>query len=155
MNRRALLASLATGGTVSTAGCLGGLTGTRNESFQLGYVAVHNSTETAHRVVIRVTRDGTNVHRSTHEVAGQDGPVVDSAIPECDWGSTPGRYEVAVRIDERDWVTESFQGYDTAGGDCSVAIAEGTLREGGRFGLGSRRACDYSNPPDDLCPFDR
>jgi hypothetical protein len=154
MNRRALLASLATGGAVSSSGCLNSLAGTRNESFRLGYVAVHNSTESAHRITIRVRRDGTSVHRSTHDVAGQDGPVVKSAIPECDWGSARGRYEVAVRIDDGDLVTESFRGYDTDGGDCSVAIAEGTLREEERLDFGYRRACDYDNPPDGLCSFD-
>lgn len=153
MNRRALIVSLATGGTVSTAGCLDSLTATRNETFQLGYVAVHNSTENAHRIVIRVMRDGANVHRTTHDVAGQDGVVVESAVPECDWGSTPGRYEVAVRIDDGDWVTESFRGYDADDGDCSVATVEGTLWEGERLDLGYRRACDYENPPDGLCSF--
>jgi hypothetical protein len=154
MNRRALLASLATGGAASTSGCLDSLAGTQKESFQLGYVAVHNSTENAHQITIRVRRDGTNVHRSTHDVAGQDGAIVKSAIPECDWGRTRGRYEVAVRINDADWATESFHGYDTDGGDCSVAIAEGRLREGERLDLGYRRACDYDNPPDGLCSFD-
>lgn len=154
MNRRALLASLATGGTASTSGCLDSLAGAQNESFQLGYVAVHNSTEDAHQIAIRVRRDGTNVHRSTHDVAGQDGAIVDSAIPECDWGSTRGQYEVAVRIDDGDWVTESFDGYDTESGDCSIALAEGRLTEGERLTLGYRRACDYDNPPDGLCSFD-
>ncbi|ELK51787.1 hypothetical protein G3A49_18210 [Haloferax volcanii] len=155
MNRRALLASFATGGIVSTAGCLDSLTGTQNESFQLGYVAVHNFTENAHQITIRVMRNGASVHRSTHDVAGRDGVIVESAIPECDWGSTPGRYEVAVRIDDGDWVTESFQGYDTDGGDCSVALAEGRLREEERLALGYHRACDYDNPPDGLCSFDQ
>lgn len=154
MNRRALLASLATGGAASTSGCLDSLAGAKHESFQLGYVAVHNSTEDSHQIIIRVRSDGTNVHRSAHDVAGQNGAVVKSAIPECDWGSTRGRYEVAVRIDDGDWVTESFQGYDTDGGDCSIAIAEGTLWEGQRLALGYRRACDYDNPPDGLCSFD-
>ena len=154
MNRRALLASLATGGAASASGCLDSLAGAQHESFQLGYVAVHNSTEDAHQIAIRVRRDGTNVHRSTHRVAGQDGAVVESAIPECDWGSARGRYEVDVQINDSDWVTESFQGYDTDGGDCSIAIAEGTLWEGERLDFGSRRACDYDNPPDGLCSFD-
>jgi hypothetical protein len=154
MNRRALLASLATGGTVSTSGCLDSLTETQNEPFQLGYVAVHNATEDAHQIAIRVRRDGANVHRSTHAVAGQDGAIVESAIPECDWGSTPGQYEVAVRIDDGDWVTESFDGYDTEGGDCSIALAEGRLTEEERLTLGYRRACDYDNPPDGLCSFE-
>ena len=154
MKRRALLASLATGGTISTAGCLDSLTETQNQPFQLGYIAVHNSTEDAHRIMIRVMRDGTTVHRSTHDVPGQDGPVVESAIPECDWGSTLGRYEVAVRIDDGDWVTESFKGYDTDGGDCSVATVEGRLTERERFGLGYRRLCDHENPPDSLCSFE-
>ncbi|TKX43400.1 MULTISPECIES: hypothetical protein [unclassified Halorubrum] len=154
MNRRALLASLATYGAASTSGCLDSLAGIPNESFQLGYVAVHNSTENAHQIAIRVRRDGTNVHRSTHDVAGQDGAVVESAIPECDWESARGRYEVDVRVDDSDWVTESFQGYETDGGDCSIAIAEGTLWEGERLDFGYRRACDYDNPPDGLCSFD-
>jgi hypothetical protein len=155
MNRRALLASLATGLPASTAGCLDDVTGTQSESFQLGYVAVHNSTEEAHQILIRVMRNGTDVHRSTHDVPGQAGAIVESAIPECEWGSTLGRYEVAVRIDDGDWITESFEGYDTDGGDCSVAIAEGRLRAEGRFSLGYRRACDYDNPPDGLCSFDQ
>ena len=137
------------------SGCLDSLSGTRTESFQLGYIAVHNSTENAHRITIRVKRDGTDVHRSTHDVAGQDGNVVESAIPECDWGSTPGRYGVGVRVDDGDWVTESFEGYDTDGGDCSVATVEGTLREADRLDLGHRRACDYENPPAELCSADR
>ena len=148
------LASLATGGVASTSGCVDSLAETQNESFQLGYVAVHNSTENAHQITIRVRRGGKNVHRSTHDVVRQDGPIVKSAIPECDWGRTRGRYEVAVRVDDGDWVTESFQGYDTDGGDCSIVTAEGTLWEAERLNLGYRRACEYENPPDSLCSFD-
>lgn len=155
MDRRALLASLAPGLTASTAGCLDTLTTTQNEPFQLGYVAVHNATEQTHRILIRVRRDGQDVHRSTHDVPGRDGAIVESAIPDCEWGPARGRYEVAVRIDDGDWATESFQGYETDGGDCSIAIAEGRLNADGRLSLGSRRACDYDNPPAGLCSFDQ
>jgi hypothetical protein len=101
-----------------------------------------------------VRRDGTNVHRSAHDVAGQDGAVAKSAIPECNWGSTRGQYEVDVQINDGDWVTESFQGYDTDGGDCSVTTVEGTFWEDDRLDLGYRRACDYENPPAELCLFE-
>jgi hypothetical protein len=154
MNRRALLASLATAGAVSTTGCLDGFTGTQDEEFQLGYVAVHNLTQNAQQVTIRVTRGETEVHRSTHDIAGQDGSVVESAIPECDWGSASGRYEVAVRVEDGEWTTESFEDYDTDGGDCPIAIAEDKYRGEDQLSLGHRRACDYDNPPDGLCSFD-
>jgi hypothetical protein len=153
VHRRALLASVATAGVTSTTGCLDGLTGAQKTAFQLGYVQIFNLTGTGHQFTIRVSRDGTEVHRSTHEVPGQDGSVAESATPECNWGRTAGMYDVAVRVDGGDWDTVSSEDYD-ANEDCALALVEGMYRGADRLELGYRRACDLDTPPEGLCSFD-
>lgn len=125
MRRRALLASLgATTATLST-GCLTAVEERLTPSAQLGWFGAHNFDTEPHLFDLQVNRDGTRVHRSSHEIRARDGNYVHHAVADCEWGSTTGEYTVRARVDGNDWVEASLTEFVSSNdADCVVANAE-------------------------------
>lgn len=150
MYRRALLTSI--GATASlSAGCLSSLEDRLNPSVRLGWLAAHNFDTEPHLFELKVERDGTKVHDSSHEIEPREGDSVDGAVAECDWGSTPGDYTVFARIDGGEWVAESVTEFAMSiDGDADCVIADADNRDGhlGWY-LGNR--CDGNHTG--ICPF--
>ncbi|WP_254532041.1 hypothetical protein [Natrinema gelatinilyticum] len=107
MRRRALLETLAGVGTVSTAGCLNAVSELRAQPMQLARFTVDNWDSALHQFDLRVDRDGETVHRSSHEIPGKDDRVHGKVVG-CDWGTTPGEYDLFARVDDGDWVHKSL-----------------------------------------------
>ena len=124
MYRRALLASIGTLGTASLAGCVdSGLLS--DSSTTLRRLSVNNWDKTSgHSYSLRVERDGTVVHESTHDVGPSEDGILSGQTVQCTWEAVPGRYAVSVRIDGAEW--HSFDVLDNieATPDCVTASVE-------------------------------
>ncbi|WP_147437742.1 MULTISPECIES: hypothetical protein [unclassified Halorubrum] len=131
MKRRALLASLSVVGTSTLSGCSGSVP--TFEQTTLGFLAVRNYDETAaHTFDIRVLRDGTLVHESTHSLKTAekvDGGTIPTAIVDCTWDDVAGKYVVTVRVDGNAWKSFNLQKIERDTPSCVVANVEY-----GRFG---------------------
>ena len=102
MNRRALLSSLGAVGISALAGC--SVSMPFLEQTKLGLLAVHNwDKNTSHTFELRVKRDGSLVHESTHEVEKMEGNFASGAAADCTWDDVSGEYVVAVRVDSNEW----------------------------------------------------
>lgn len=124
MNRRSLLASLAVTATVLPAGCLSSVRQSLDPTVKLGWFGVHNVDTDSHRFDLKVVRDGTRVHYSSHDVQGRaerTGSLNHGAVADCDWGSTPGDYAVGVRVDGGEWTETSATVREA---ECVAAVAE-------------------------------
>lgn len=105
VRRRNLLQGVCAAGVTSIGGCLG-MIPTVGET-TLGLFAVYNLDQgSGHTFSVRIDRDGTIVHRSSHELGAYD-PASDSpspphAIVDCTWENIPGEYTVFVSRDGRD-----------------------------------------------------
>lgn len=138
MHRRAFLAVAGLSGTVPTAGCLDTVPGRES---RLARVAVSNFADESHRFHLRVARDGETVHRSTHEVRGKGDGRIYSAIPDCDWGTTPGRYEVFARVDGGEWTSRSVSAVRDGWRD-SVSCTSAQVRYGDTLWIDLRDDCE-------------
>ncbi|MFC7131895.1 hypothetical protein ACFQJ3_01930 [Salinibaculum sp. GCM10025337] len=157
MRRRSVIAILGMLTAGTSSGCISSIRDAVNPTAQLGWFGVHNAdTESSHRFVLEVERDGEVVHSSSHTVdAAREyeggGQHNDGAVAECEWGSTPGDYTVRVRVDDGEWVEASVTEFATSRDvDCVVADAEYRstltiyLKEGcDRDGYG--RMCSFTN----------
>lgn len=103
MRRRALLATLGSSMAVSTAGCLDTIADSFDEPIRLARLAALNFDSRAHQFDLRVDRDGETVHRSSHQIRGKDDEQLYGEEADCTWGSTPGTYEIAARVDGGEW----------------------------------------------------
>lgn len=151
MRRRALLSSLGATATLG-AGCLTTVTDRLDRSVQLGWFGAHNLDSDVHHIELRVERDDSQVHDSTHVIQPREGNHVHGAVAECTWGSTAGDYTVLARVDAGEWVEESlteFAASWNSGVDCVTADAmyrgEGDLR------ISLADGCDRNY--DGMCPF--
>ncbi|MFC5365792.1 hypothetical protein [Salinirubrum litoreum] len=104
MRRREFLAVAGLSATVSTAGCLDSVLGRER---RLARVGLSNFADESHRFDLRVARDDETVHESTHEVRGASDDRIFGTAPDCDWGTTPGDYEVFARVDGGEWASRS------------------------------------------------
>ncbi|WP_265110890.1 hypothetical protein [Halosolutus halophilus] len=127
MRRRALLGTLAGAMTASTAGCLDLVSELRTHPMQLARLSVSNWDSAPHRFDLRVDRDGETVHRSSHEIPGKEDARVHGEVADCDWGTTPGDYELFARVDGGDWEGKSLDEVD-AGGRDTVECATAQVR---------------------------
>lgn len=138
MRRREFLAVAGLSATVSTAGCLDSVLGRER---RLARVALSNADDDSHRFDLRVARDGETVHESTHEVRGASDDRIFSAVPDCDWGTTPGDYEVFARVDGGEWLSKAV----SAGSDewrDSVSCVSAQVRYGDSLWIDFRDDCD-------------
>lgn len=104
MNRRDLLLTTGLGGSLSLCGCTGPVPLAVETT--LGLFAIYNyHQEDAHQFDVRIERDGSVVHESSHRLqafdAESDSPP--HAVVSCTWDDTPGEYVVFVRSDGREW----------------------------------------------------
>ena len=149
MYRRALLTSI--GATSLSAGCLSPIENRFEPSVRLGWLAAHNFDTEPHLFELKVERDGTKVHYSSHEIEPREGDSVDGEVAECDWGSTPGNYTVFVRVDGGGWVAESVTEYAMSmDSDVDCVIADADNRDG-RLGWYLSNRCDGDHTG--ICPF--
>lgn len=112
MRRRALLATLGSAMTVSTAGCLDTVADSLDDPIRLARLAVLNFDSRAHQFDLRVDRDGETVHRSSHQLRGKDDGRVYGEVADCTWGSTPGTYQIAARVDGGGWTRRPLADVD-------------------------------------------
>lgn len=150
MRRRALLASL--GGTIATlsTGCLSDIEERLTPSAQLGWFGAHNFDTEPHLFDLQVIRDGTQVHRSSHEIQSRDGNYIHNGVAECSWGSASGDYTVPARVDGDDWIEESITEFVASkDADCALANVEYHNNEGLRFVLWDGCNRDWDN----MCGF--
>ena len=108
MERRAFLTAVGLSVTASVAGCLGQIPGVETERIQLARFSVSNMDTAPHQFDLRVERNGETVHESTHDVDGRTPDRITGASAGCTWGTTPGAYDVFVRVDNGEWVSESL-----------------------------------------------
>ena len=150
MNRRALLTSIGAA-TALNAGCLSSIEDKLNPTVQLGWLAAHNYDTEPHLFELKVDRDGTKVHYSSHEIESRDGASLNGAVAECDWGSTAGDYSVFVRVDGGRWVKESLTEFAISRDrdiDCVIADAD---NHDGHLGWYVSDRCDGDHTG--ICPF--
>lgn len=151
MNRRTFLGSL--GATTSTllAGCITPIENLLNNSVQLGWLGAHNWDTKPHKFDLRVERDGSQVHNSSHEIPPREGNHINGAVAECTWGSTPGEYVVYARLDNGEWVDRSLTEFvSSMDSDVDCVIADAWFRDG-KLSLELRLGCDIVY--DGMCPF--
>ena len=148
MHRRSFLATAGTSVSLLGGGCLSRF---GDSSIRLGYLDVGNFDSEPHEIDVRVKRDGTQVHSSSHNLAGKDGNVIPSEAVECTWGRTAGAYTVSARVDSNDWKHQSLSPEETwidSETDCvTVGIWYRTDELGIQIGSGCDR--DY----DGICSF--
>lgn len=106
MHRRALIRSIPAIGIASVAGCLDRVP-TVGET-KLGWFGIYNYHEkSGHLFDVRIERDGTVVHESSHRIeafehdADRDSPP--HSVVSCTWKDIAGDYTIFVRSDNRDW----------------------------------------------------
>lgn len=151
MRRRAFLTAVGTSVAMGTAGCLESLEDRLDTSIQLGWFVGLNFDTESHQFELRVTRDDTQVHQSSHEIPPRDGSYIHSAVAECTWGDIAGDYTVGARVDGNEWVEESLTEVDTVSNqDVDCAIAEARYRNGA-LSIFRRSGCDQDY--DGMCPF--
>lgn len=130
MQRRDMLRAAGAGGLAALAGCLDSVPGVGETT--LGWFAVYSFHQgDSHSFSVRIERDGTTVHRSSHQLAAYD-PASDAATPpravvDCTWENVPGDYTVSVSRDEGDW--HRYRIVDTALRPPDCVIVYATYRE--------------------------
>lgn len=154
ISRRRLLAFVGVGTTLPTiSGCLGMLRDRLTPSIQLGWFGVQNFDTTSHRFELRVIRDGTQVHYSTHTVRGQEGNQVYGAVAECTWGSDAGQYTVAARLTGSEWTERPLSELaDTYTDPIDCATAEARYRNG-EMSIAFLPDCDRVSQYEGGCSF--
>lgn len=121
VNRRGLLRAAGLLGVSSVAGCLGAVPSVGETT--LGSFAIYNyHQESDHLFDVRIERDGTVVHESSHHLDAYDSESPPHSAVSCTWDDVPGDYTVFVRSDGRDW--HSFGVVDGAvrPPDCVIAF---------------------------------
>lgn len=126
MQRRDILRASGAGGLAALAGCLDSVP-TVGET-TLGLFGVYNFHQgSSHSFSVRIERDTTTVHTSSHRLAAydpySDAPTPPRAIVDCTWDHVPGDYTVFVRCDGGDW--HEYRIVDTAlrPPDCVIVSA--------------------------------
>lgn len=148
MHRRSFLAIGGASVSLCSGGCLSLF---EDSSIQLGYLDVGNFDREQHEFDVQVKRDGTQVHSSSHTIAGKDGNVVHSEAVECTWGSTAGEYTVSARVDSNEWKSQSLLPADTIVSSETDCVVVGVFYrfDGLEFQIGSGCNRDY----DEMCSF--
>ena len=104
----------------------------------LGWFAVYNLHQgSSHSFSVRIERDGTTVHRSSHQLAAHnpasDSPNPPRAIVDCTWENVPGDYIVSVSRDGGDWHQYSIVDTALRPPDCVIVYAKyGDLNDTGQ-----------------------
>lgn len=148
MHRRSFLATAGSSVSLFGGGCLSRFEGA---SIRLGYLDVGNFDNESHEFDVQIERDGTQVHFSSHVVAGKDGNVVHGEAVECTWGRAAGAYTVSARVDSNEWKHQSLLPADTSISsetDC-VVVGVWYRFDGLGFQIGS--GCDRNY--DGTCSF--
>ena len=155
MRRRDLLTVAGLSATTSTVGGLDAVLD--RQEIRLARFSVDNFDTTSHRFDLRVDRDGETVHRSSFRIQGKGENRVYGEVADCDWGTTPGEYEVFARADGADWTSKSLddvtEGWrETA--DCATAHA--IYFENGNFWLRLQDDCErfVPTPSTGVCTID-
>ncbi len=148
MHRRSFLTTVGTSVSLFGGGCLSLLD---DSSIQLGYLDVGNFDGEQHEFEVQVERNGTQVHSSSHSIAGKEGNVVHSEAVECTWGSTAGNYTVSARVDSNEWKNQSLLPADSVVSSKTDCVVVGVRYrfDGLEFQIGSGCDRDY----DGLCSF--
>jgi len=148
MHRRSFLATVGTSVSLFGGGCLSLL---EDSSIQLGYLDVGNFDGEQHEFEVQVERNGTQVHSSSHSIAGKEGNVVHSEAVECTWGSTAGEYTVSARVDGNEWKSQSLLPADSVVSSETDCVVVGVWYRFDRleFQIGSGCNRDY----DGMCSF--
>lgn len=147
MRRRSFLATIGLSATASTAGCIDSALDGGERGIQLARFSVGNLDSDPHRFDLRVERDGETVHRSTHRVRGTSEDIIHGAVADCDWGTTPGTYEVFVRVDGGEWTAKPLSEVRDGWRDsveCATAHAE--YYENGNLWIRLRDDCERFVP---------
>lgn len=125
MNRRNLLRG---GGgllaAASVAGCLDWVPTVGETS--LGLFAVYNfDSDSGHRFDIRIERDGTMVHESTHQLEAYGSESEPShVVPSCTWDDKAGDYSVSVRRDGEEWHSYNVVQGELRPPECVIAYVQ-------------------------------
>lgn len=104
--RRSILCTLGCAVTVPTAGCAGIPVEYLDSKTKLFRLDLTDLSSSSHRFGIRVKRNDTVVHESTHTLEG-DGESVFGTVGACPWMDTPGSYIVAARLGDGEWKSQS------------------------------------------------
>jgi hypothetical protein len=122
MKRRALLGTVSAVGTVSITGCLDPVS-VGESATKLARLSVANfDTDSMHTIDVRIERDDSVVHESTHTIDRAEESTAQSAVVDCTWDDVAGRYIVAARVSgATEW--ESFDLLNEAADspDCVIA----------------------------------
>lgn len=122
MKRRALLGTVSAVGAVGLTGCLD-FVPLGESATKLGRLSVANfDTDNMHTIEVRIERDDSIVHESTHTIDKAEENMAESAVVDCTWEDVAGRYTVAARVSgATEWV--SFDLLDEVGDspDCVIA----------------------------------
>lgn len=104
MKRRPLLAIGGSLVTSTVAGCIDHVP-TVGATTLGGVGIVNYDAERSHQFDVRIERDGTVVHQSSHQLAADDDQARDPPQVgiSCTWDRTAGEYTVFIRSDEREW----------------------------------------------------
>lgn len=98
MKRRTLLGSFSAVGAVSITGCLDSVP-LGESTTKLARLSVANfDTDTTHTIDVRIERDDSVVHESTHIIDKAEQNTAQSEVADCTWEDVAGRYTVAARV---------------------------------------------------------
>jgi hypothetical protein len=131
MNRRALLGSLGVPLTSSLGGCLEAVS-PPDTSTELGYLGIENfDTEASHEFDVRVERDGSEIHTSSHTVEATSGSTLGAVVVDCTWGPVAEAYVISVRVDGGEWTEQPMAAlFDTVPECVTATIRYGRLGSG-------------------------
>ncbi|SFS49932.1 hypothetical protein [Halostagnicola kamekurae] len=107
MKRRSLLGSLGVTVVASSAGCVKSALGPFDNSSRIGWIGVSNYDTEPHQFGVRVERDDSIVHESSHAIQERKGNSLSGEAVNCTWGKTAGTHRISAKIDETDWVEQS------------------------------------------------
>lgn len=121
-------------------------------SSRIGWLGVSNYDADPHRFEVRVKRDGSVVHESSHAIRGGEDDVAPGTVVDCTWGDTAGAYAIGARIDGNEWVERSVDEAIDGAVDCvTVRVSYGDRSD--ELDIFARENCDDVPEYEGGCEF--
>jgi hypothetical protein len=137
MDRRSVLATIGAVGIAAGSGCLDPFRYLGSE-LRVPWLAIDNETPESRQIDVRLDRDGTTVHNSSHTLDSGERTVI-----ECTWEDVEGAYAVAGRLTDGEWKTLRVENQFQRLPDCAVVTLEcHPVSTGPDFFLYARALCE-------------
>lgn len=159
VRRRVFIFGLPIGLTALQGGCTRFLRDRDEPTATLGAASITNFDTEPHRFQLRIEREGERIHDSAHELdgtaggEGEDYGRVDTEIVDCTWEEVAGSYDVAVRLDDGEWVEQSVNARLDEDAECVIAEVRYDDLEADDFEFVIHDDCNRLVDTDEGCPF--